>query len=96
MRYSLQQISLSTVLTIGISSWAGAASITGLGDLPGGSFYSDAEGVSGDGTAVVGSGINPNGESVAWISNLNPVPPAMWLFGSALIGLSGGQTKKIA
>ncbi len=31
----------------------GAVSLTPLGDLPGGSFFSDARGVSGDGSTVV-------------------------------------------
>jgi probable HAF family extracellular repeat protein len=36
--------------------------MTGLGDLPGGSFHSDAFGVSADGSVVVGSSLSPQGE----------------------------------
>jgi len=38
-----------------------AASLTGLGDLPGGSFFSWANGVSGDGSTVVGFGFSASG-----------------------------------
>lgn len=45
-----------------------AASFMGLGDLPGGSFYSEAYGVSDDGTVVVGTGFpaTNNSEAFRW------------------------------
>lgn len=50
-----------------------------------------AEGVSADGTVVVGWGVNPSGMTEAWMADLAPIPlpPAIWLFGSALAGLVG-------
>jgi probable HAF family extracellular repeat protein len=46
---------------IGVTFPAQAASFQGLGDLPGGSFYSGARGVSADGSVVVGTGNSANG-----------------------------------
>ncbi len=41
--------------------------MTGLGDLPGGSFYSRAQGASADGSVVVGSSISALGpEAFIW------------------------------
>jgi probable HAF family extracellular repeat protein len=48
-------------------SLATMASFRGLGDLPGGSFYSYAHDVSADGSVVVGYGISASGlEAVRW------------------------------
>ncbi len=56
-------------LCIGIGASASAASFTGLGDLPGGVFESFADGVSGDGSVVVGSGNSASGaEAFRWTS----------------------------
>ena len=43
-----------------------------------------AYGISRDGTAIVGSGINPLGEQEAWMVHFAPVPlpPAIWLLSS--------------
>ena len=48
----------------------------------------DAQAVSYDGNIIVGSGINPDGIREAWIADVTvvPVPAAIWLFGSGLIG----------
>lgn len=53
--------------------------------------------ISGDGKWVVGWGINPAGETQAFLANISPVPvpPAVYLFGSAL-GLMGVMRRKIA
>ncbi|HWP31628.1 MAG TPA: hypothetical protein VNK96_07900 [Fimbriimonadales bacterium] len=46
----------------------------GLGDLPGGDFYSNAFGVSGDGSVVVGSGKSANGtEAFRWTESTGMV-----------------------
>lgn len=49
-----------------------------------------ANAVSDDGQWVAGSGINPDGYNEAFLANISavPIPPAVWLFGSAL-GLMG-------
>ncbi len=60
---------LAARLCIGIATSASAASFTGLGDLPGGIFLSDAAGVSGDGSVVVGlSASASGGEAFRWTS----------------------------
>jgi len=50
------------------STWAiPSASFQGLGDLPGGSFFSRANGVSADGAAIVGRGWSSTGfEAFLW------------------------------
>jgi probable HAF family extracellular repeat protein len=63
---------LIVVLALGLLSLlpvgpAGAASFQGLGELPGGSFSSEALGVSGDGRVVVGMSISALGqEAFIW------------------------------
>lgn len=44
---------------------------------------------TGTGTTIVGTGINPLGQTEAWMATLTPVPlpGAFWLFGSGLVGL---------
>lgn len=42
--------------------WTQGAGMVGLGDLPGGAFYSTANGISQDGTTIVGTSISANGE----------------------------------
>jgi hypothetical protein len=82
----------------GVAAWiagaapAGAASFTGLGDLPGGSFYSVAYGVSADGSVVVGQGNSASGgEAFIWgatygMRNLKDVLTNDYGLGSALTG----------
>ena len=50
-----------------------------------------AVGISADCTTVVGYGLNPQGHSEAFVANIAPVPipPAVWLLGTALAGLGG-------
>lgn len=57
----------------------------------------NAYGVSADGRWVVGSGTNPLGQAEAFLANIAPVPipPAVWLFGSAL-GLMGVMRRKVS
>jgi uncharacterized membrane protein len=48
--------------------------------------------ISADGRTIVGNGINPLGFQEAWLVQLPtavPVPAAVWLFGSGLLGLIG-------
>ena len=54
----------------GATSWnAVAATFRSLGDLPGGAFQSEANGVSADGSVVVGSGSSSSGwEAFRWTS----------------------------
>lgn len=65
---------LSTVFGLNLTGWD-ITSITGI---------------SGDGRFLAGSGIDPNGKTQAWMADLTPVPVpgAVWLFGSAIAGLS--------
>jgi probable HAF family extracellular repeat protein len=56
-----------------------------------------AYGISADGKFVAGWGTNSLGQSEAFLANIAPVPvpPAVWLFGSAL-GLMGVMRRKIS
>ena len=52
---------------IGVACNAQAAFFQGLGDLPGGSFSSQASGLSADGSVVVGSGVSAKSqEAFRW------------------------------
>jgi len=67
-------------------------------DLNGWSLYA-ALGVSDDGTKIVGVGTNPFGVQEAWYADIAtvPLPAAVWLFGSGLLGLVGiARRKKVA
>jgi uncharacterized membrane protein len=50
-----------------------------------------AHGISADGKTIVGWGVNPDGNTEAWIAHVSPVPipGAMWLLSSGLISLMG-------
>lgn len=52
--------------------------------------------VSDDAQWVLGRGINPAGKDEAFIANISPIPipPAVWLFGSAL-GVMGWMRRKL-
>ncbi len=53
--------------TMALGSVAHGVSFQGLGDLPGGGFFSQAFGVSADGSVVVGVGTSPSGtEAFRW------------------------------
>lgn len=54
-----------------------------------------ARAISEDGSTIVGFGINPAGQREAFLATLAPVPvpAAVWLFGSALMGLLGFKRK---
>jgi probable HAF family extracellular repeat protein len=56
---------------------------------------SEATAISADGTTIAGFGINPDGNTEAWIANLTPipVPGAVWLLASGLICLVGLRKK---
>jgi len=59
-------------------------------DLTGWDLWA-AESISADGSAIVGWGNGPSGHREAWIADFSvvPIPPALWLFGSGLLGLIG-------
>jgi len=61
-------LAISCLTLLNASTAHAQASFQGLGDLPGGSFYSEAYGVSADGTTVVGYSRNANddGEAFRW------------------------------
>lgn len=60
----------SAVLAGAASTVYAAATLTPLGDLPGGSFFSGAGGVSADGSVVVGQSSSASGtEAFRWTSN---------------------------
>ncbi|MFQ5634997.1 MAG: PEP-CTERM sorting domain-containing protein, partial [Gammaproteobacteria bacterium] len=63
----------------------------------GGWILTNAMSISDDGTTVVGTGINPDGNREAFVANIAvvPVPSAAWLLGSAL-GLLGFQRSRSA
>ena len=71
----------TTVIAVAIcsailGSVASAATFSGLGDLPGGAFLSQAKGVSADGAIISGVGISENGwEAFRWTkaSGLEPL-----------------------
>jgi len=77
----------ATLLTLGVSAPATAASFQGLGDLSGGAFSSAATAVSADGTTVVGAGTSAAGTE-----------PFRWTAGGGMASLghftgsSGGGT----
>jgi uncharacterized membrane protein len=43
---------------------------------------SSANAISADGFTIVGNGINPSGQSEAWVANLEPVPEPLTILGS--------------
>ncbi len=68
-------------------------------DLPGMGWNNlyQASAISADGLTVVGIGTH-NGNPEAWMATRAapvPLPAAVWLFGSALLGLIGCARKKI-
>lgn len=68
----------------------------GGGGLTGWTLY-EAAAVSADCMMVAGYGLNPDGDEEAWIATLEPsnvpVPAAVWLLGSGLVGLFGIKRK---
>jgi probable HAF family extracellular repeat protein len=67
-----------------------AQSATGLTDWT----LLDAWDISADGQWIVGTGINPSGFNEAFLANIAvPIPPAAWLFGSAL-GILGWMRRR--
>jgi len=55
-----------------------------------------ATGISDEGSTIVGYGTNPDGFTEGWVANTTviPIPPALWLFGSGLLGLIGISRRK--
>jgi probable HAF family extracellular repeat protein len=75
-----RKITLVMVALMGVFLWSGtaqAASFQGLGDLPGGSFFSETYwGVSADGSVVVGDSYSSSGQEAF-----------RWTSGSGMVGL---------
>jgi probable HAF family extracellular repeat protein len=70
--YGFAAFSLAAAAALPGVVWA--ASFTGVGDLPGGIFQSSANGVSADGSTVVGASTSTNGtEAFEWTSGLGMV-----------------------
>jgi len=105
-------LAIPTVTLLGVAGWtvlapATAAEFQGLGDLPGGPFWSNAFGVSDDGQTVLGNSKDgsPGWQAVRWtadtgIEALGALPGGVdnwrqaWAStsdGSIIVGESGGQ-----
>ena len=61
LKHTMIALTSAVAVGVGIAGTAEAASFTGLGDLPGGSFNSSARGVSADGSTVVGVSSSDSG-----------------------------------
>ena len=68
-------VCLSLIISLLMYRNVNAAYFIGLGDLPGGSFYSEAHSVSADGSVVVGRGTSESGpaEAFRWTSRTGMV-----------------------
>ncbi|MBI3881392.1 MAG: PEP-CTERM sorting domain-containing protein, partial [Verrucomicrobia bacterium] len=68
--------------------WTSGTNMSGLGDLPGGLFFSQANGVSGDGTKIVGFGNNATTNQEAF----------QWTTGGGMtgLGISGDADSSVA
>jgi probable HAF family extracellular repeat protein len=65
-------------------------------DVSGWSLTS-ANGISADGFTIVGNGINPSGQSEAWVANLEPIPEPLTILGSiAAIAFAAGFERKFS
>jgi probable HAF family extracellular repeat protein len=63
-------------------------------DVSGWSLTS-ANAISADGFTIVGNGINPSGQSEAWVANLEPIPEPLTILGSiAAIAFAAGFERK--
>ena len=68
------------------------------GDDVSGWILERASGVSADGRIIVGSGINPAGQTEAWLATVNPAavaaePATLLLFAAALLGFLALRTR---
>lgn len=69
--------------------WSQSDGLVGLGDLPGGEYFSSARAVSADGSVIVGiGGIEPEHEFVFGPDAI-PYEPFIWTAGSGMVGLGG-------
>ena len=84
----ITRVSVSVVALCMLTSSIRAGTFFGLGDLPDGTFTSRAEGVSGDGSVVVGQGSSTSGfEAIRWTGETGMV---------GLGDLSGGSFSSAA
>jgi probable HAF family extracellular repeat protein len=81
------RVTLISVVVLINTAHAQVASFTGLGDLPGGYYFSDAKGISGDGTTVVGI-------STSFNTSGSGYEAFRWTLNDGIVGLgdlAGGQ-----
>lgn len=96
--YSLPLLAILALVVRSEAATNGPA-LQGLGDLDGGGFGSSAEGVSSDGTVVVGRGSGQFGpEAYRWregqgMLRLGDLPPGTGPFNSAAYGVSADGTR---
>jgi uncharacterized membrane protein len=65
-------------------------------DVSGWSLTS-ANAISADGFTIVGNGINPSGQTEAWVANLEPVPEPLTILGSiAAIAFAASFERKFS
>jgi probable HAF family extracellular repeat protein len=56
-----------------------------------------ANAISADGFTIVGNGINPSGQTEAWVANLEPIPEPLTILGSmAAIAFAAGFERKFS
>ena len=57
-----------------------------------------ARAISDDGNVIVGTAFNPDGANQSWMVNISavPLPPALWLFGTGLLGLIGIARRRMS
>ena len=82
-------LSLSVLLSLAALPAHAQFSFTGLGDLAGGSFSSAANGVSSDGSVVVGRGESASGEAFRWTQAGGMVNLKDFLITNGVSGLTG-------
>ena len=69
--------------------------LIGVGLDVSGWTLSSADAISADGFTIVGNGINPSGQSEAWVANLEPIPEPLTILGSiAAIAFAAGFERK--
>lgn len=68
--------------------WTSSSGLVGLGDLPGGGYYSYARGISADGTAIVGESYGANGYSPFIWNQVDGMKPLTYFDGTIPKGIA--------